>query len=55
MEFATLELGCLADSCQLLLGVLLWSHAKHALNLLNKNKISLSLHTVKFGTLRNSS
>jgi hypothetical protein len=30
-EFITLELGCLACSDQLLLGVLLWSHAKQAL------------------------
>jgi hypothetical protein len=32
IEFTTLELGCLACSGQLLLGVLLWSHAKHALS-----------------------
>jgi hypothetical protein len=31
IEFTTLELGCLACSGQLLLGVLLWSHAKQAL------------------------
>jgi hypothetical protein len=32
MEFATLELGCLAGFVQPFLGVLLWIHAKHALN-----------------------
>jgi hypothetical protein len=32
IEFTTLELGCLACSGQLPLGVLLWSHAKQALN-----------------------
>jgi hypothetical protein len=31
IDFTTLELGCLACSGQLLLGVLLWSHAKQAL------------------------
>jgi hypothetical protein len=31
IEFTTLELGCLACSGQLPLGVLFWSHAKQAL------------------------
>jgi hypothetical protein len=39
IEFTTLELGCLACFGQLPLGVLLWSHAKQALNIVDSKRI----------------
>jgi hypothetical protein len=45
IKFTTLELGCLACSSQLLLGVLLWSHTKQALNL-RAELIGSTIHTL---------